>query len=487
MSVAETSTDTILALASARVGGAGGAGARAVLRLSGPESVEAIESITDGKTDLRTSRGFHGVRLSIDGAPVWAMRFRAPRSYTREDVVELHVPASAPLLARLTRALLAHDGVRFAAPGEFTLRAFQSGRIDLSQAEAVAQLIHATGEDEARAARRGLVGELGGTVRRISERLTEALALIEAGIDFADEDLPELASSELLRRLDEVAASISELRRSSSLRVASEGAYRVVLAGFPNAGKSSLLNALLERPLALVSEFEGTTRDPVRGSTNEPCGRVEWCDLAGSFRSALGESGAPPQALDATGLDRRLSERERETLSRLNTLELEAADLALWVVDGADDARREASLAEFERLDAARRLLVVSKGDLLDGASGQGRHFSAAPIVVSARTGQGLGELRERVLARLAPPEDVGEALERVESPRFLVSAHQEAALDAAEAALERAREATGGSIGPEFAAADVREALHALADLTGKVTPDDVLGVIFSRFCVGK
>ena len=209
---------TILAVSTAP-----GVGSRAVLRLSGPRAVTAVMALAVDGHVIEDVAGFSGVELELRFGGfdllVWAVRFRAPRSYTREEMLELHVVSCTPLVAALCRALLRDEDVRWAGPGEFTLRAFTRGRIDLSQAEAVARLIAATGEEEARAARRALAGDLGREVESVVNVLTEALALIEAGIDFADEDLPEVAPDILLERLDDVGARITSLRASTSLRL----------------------------------------------------------------------------------------------------------------------------------------------------------------------------------------------------------------------------------------------------------------------------
>jgi tRNA modification GTPase len=483
---------TIFAIASAP-----GVGTRAVLKLSGPSALAAVAALAEDGRTLADRRGFAGVELALRAyglrVPAWVVVFRAPRSYTREDLVEVHVPGSAPVVAALARALVALEGVRWAAPGEFTLRALQNGRIDLGQAEAVAQAMAATSEAEARAARRGLAGELGSEVRGIADLLTETLALIEAGIDFADEDLPEVAPQALIERVGAVAARIERLRRSTSLRLASSGACRVVLAGFPNSGKSSLLNAVLGRSAALVSEFPGTTRDPVRGATSEGGVRIEWTDVAGTLdlRELLDLRSSSPAAY---GLERALEAPALEAVRRLTRLEIETADLVLWVVDGTEPAG--ASMKCFEDLEGLggpappRRLLVVNKTDLFAAADFErwrlaGEDARVGAVLVSARTGDGLAKLKAAVLARCLRS---GREVPRTrDAPRFLVSAHQEAALEAALEAIGRARAAISVELGNECAAADLRQALGALEELTGKVTPDEVLGLVFSRFCVGK
>jgi tRNA modification GTPase len=461
--------DTILAAASPP-----GPGSRAVLRLSGARALECIDRLCAGSAGLARARGFsaHAIEIEAGGLrlPAWALVFRAPRSFTGEDVVELHLPASAPLVDLVARCLVVEHGARWAGPGEFTRRAFENGRIDLSQAEAVGQLIAAVGEDEARAARRALEGRMGEEARAISTLVTEALAFIEAALDFPDEDLPEIAPAGLIERIDAAAARIEELRRSTRLRLSGPGVLHVVLAGLPNAGKSSLLNALAGRDAALVSPLAGTTRDPVRIRTRIEGSAVEWVDVAGS-------------PVGSGGLERQLDESGRRAVERLGRIEIEHADLTVWVLDASEPL--EASLEACASLPARRRIIAANKVDLLDAADKArlGAELGAAHQV-SALTGEGLEGFTRAVLrvARRRGPEPLWGS-----PPRFLASAHQESALLGAAEAVERARRAVSAELGLECAAADLRDALGRLEELSGRVTASDVLGHVFARFCIGK
>jgi tRNA modification GTPase len=472
--------DTILAAASPA-----GRGARAVLRLSGGRALAAVEAVAGARGCLSGSAGFSGrlLDLWVSGQPlrVWVTVFRAPHSYTGEDAVEVHLPSSPVLVDRLACALCAQDGVRWAGPGEFTLRAFLNSRMDLAQAEAVAQVIAATDEVEARAARRGLTGELGRRVRSLCAGVTELAALLEAALDFADEDLPEIGAPEVLRRLDEIREEVASLRRSSRLQVSSAGRLRVALAGFPNAGKSTLLNALSGTQTALVSPLAGTTRDPVRAVTRDDGGEVEWVDLAGTLALTDLESS---ERGSLTGLDIEMMQETRLAVRRLTRVEIEHADVVAWLV--AADSDPSASFRQFSELDERRRLLIVSKADLLsdaDRSRWRGRHHGA--LLVSALRAEGLDDLRREV-------QELGRARgsirpELVAAPRYWVSAHQHSVLERCDEALSAAREAVAEERGLELAASDLRQALRALEQFTGRVTPDQILAHIFSRFCVGK
>lgn len=512
--------DTIAAVATPP-----GRSTRAVVRISGRDSIEALAAwASEGAALLRAAAGYTVVPLRLDlngvSLAVTATVFRAPRSFTREDLVEVALPGATPLIGCLLEALLtgpsgegtASPDVRSARPGEFTLRAFLNGRIDLSQAEALAQLIAAAEEDEARASRRGLRGELRAALDELHEFAVETLALLEAGLDFPDEDLSQVAPTRLEARVRELEGRLRRLRGSCRLRAARRGVLRVVFAGFPNAGKSSLFNAVLGRPAAIVSETAGTTRDPVRAVSVEAGRPVEWIDLAGVLSASLstlpGEGPAGEES-SASGLFGVAGGNGRlwEVVRRLTRLELESADVVVWVMEPG--ATCEASLEQFDRLPAGRKFLVVQKADLLARTPAGGVEASPYPrrlrvvdgdrvalgaadsealsggeaLLVSAHTGEGIRDLRRRVLEGVP---SAGEAPLGV-APRFLLSAHQEAALSLAAEALERAAVVLRDGSGSELAAADLRDALDALEDLTGRVTPDVILGHVFSRFCVGK
>jgi tRNA modification GTPase len=439
--------DTIVAIASPP-----GRGARGVVRLSGPRALELARSLVP----VATAEGFRRLEapLALPGWPpvpaaLWV--FVAPRSYTGEDGAELHVPGSPPLLAAIVRALESR-GARAASPGEFTRRAFLSGRLDLAQAEAVLALTSAEADGEARAAARALEGGLARAIDAQKTAILDALAHVEATIDFPEEDLPGLAPAE---RLAAQAAAASQglaalEGRSLGTRVARSEA-RVVIAGAANAGKSTLLNALAGREAAIVSPEAGTTRDPV------------------SARIDVG--GVSVSVLDTAGEKVAAGAIEREALALSREL-VATADLVVWVADASREAASDLRL-RLSALAPRASLLVGNKVDLAPAPAG-------FDLLVSATTGRGLPALRDAI-ARALEREGLATDLVQTERQSRLVARARDA-LDRAAALLRSAEPAR-----LELAACDLRLALGALGELTGAVATDDVLDRIFGEFCVGK
>ncbi|NLA67431.1 MAG: tRNA uridine-5-carboxymethylaminomethyl(34) synthesis GTPase MnmE [Gammaproteobacteria bacterium] len=443
-------TGTIVAVATPP--GSGGVG---IVRLSGP-GARAIAREVCGRS-LRP-RHAHHVRFrdaagdAIDDGI--ALLFAAPASYTGEDVVELQGHGSPVLLQALV-ARCCGLGARMARPGEFTERAFLNGRLDLAQAEAVADLIAAADLTAARAARRSLDGRFSRRVEDLAEALVAIRVHAEAAIDFADEPLETLGGAELSARLGAaragLAALLAEADRGRRLR---DGLHAVIV-GPPNAGKSSLLNALAGSERAIVTDVAGTTRDLLRETVHV--------------------DGAALTLVDTAGLRAGGDAIEREGMRRARA-ELERAGLAIAVLDARDPGAGRAALAA--DLEGAPQVLWLhNKADLLPAGAPPPPE---GELRLSARTGQGMEALHARLHALVvgdggAPTE--GEFTARARH----VDALRRAALDleAAAAALE------GETL--ELAAESLRDAHHALGEITGRMGADDLLGQIFSRFCIGK
>ena len=434
-------TDTIFALATPP-----GRGAIAILRLSGPGTDAALVALGAGGLKAR----YAALRvLSHDGRPIdqaLVLRFPAPNSYTGEDCAELHLHGGRAVVEAASEALVAL-GLRPADPGEFTRRAFENGRMDLAQAEAVADLIDAETAAQASQALGQLDGALSQAYAGFRRDLLTALALVEAEIDFPDEEVPDnLARSAgpvLDRLIVDLKAALADARRGERVR---EG-YRIVLIGETNAGKSSLFNALVAREAAIVTPIAGTTRDVLDADL-----------IIGGYAVTLS---------DTAGLRDSTDPVEAEGVRRARA-RAEAADLRLWV-RGPDDAEGDA--AGFAR---PGDLLVLTKADL--GAAPSVAGYET--LSISTTTGLGLAELHDWIAARLARDLSGADfpAVTRERHRRRLAEAL--VAAEAGRAALE---------VAPEMAGDDLRRAADALARVTGAIGVEDILGEVFSTFCIGK
>ncbi|MDE3196377.1 MAG: tRNA uridine-5-carboxymethylaminomethyl(34) synthesis GTPase MnmE [Acidobacteriota bacterium] len=441
--------DTIAAISTPP--GRGGIG---VVRLSGPDAAHIASALIRLKSPLEPWRASLGELADPDGQlvdEVVVTYFKAPRSYTAQNVTEISCHG-APVVLRhcLDRAVQA--GARLAEPGEFTLRAFLNGRIDLPQAEAVRDLIDATTLYQARIAAQQTQGSVSKRLAPVKAQLVELIALLEAGIDFAEDDISVAPVSEILRRLDPVVAQTSQLARSFIYGNLVRNGFSLAIVGLPNAGKSSLFNCLLEQDRAIVTDIPGTTRDLVSETAEFEGIPVRLLDTAG--------------IRDAGELVERLGiERSYQAISD--------ADLTIVVIDGTSEAG-VADLIDKAR-SAGRHLLVRNKSDLPD--------FRPAPdqLSVSARTGEGIPELRRAVLDQLAPRGE----LEL--HGGFITSLRQENLLREAAAMLEKARAAAESSLPHELLLLDLYCALQPLDAITGLTTADDILNRIFSTFCIGK
>ncbi|MBO9501234.1 tRNA uridine-5-carboxymethylaminomethyl(34) synthesis GTPase MnmE [Brevundimonas sp. A19_0] len=438
-------TDTVFALATPP-----GRGAVAVIRLSGPDCDRVLADLVAGCPPVRKAmvRNLQYEGRKLDQALV--LRFKAPNSYTGEDCVELHLHGGRAVVEGVSDAL-AGLGVRPAEPGEFTRRAFENGKLDLTQAEAVADLIDAETSEQTAQALGQLGGALAGVYAGFRRDLLTALALVEAEIDFPDEDVPDALAQRaapVLSALEgDLEAALADGQRGERIR----DGYRIVLIGETNAGKSSLFNALVSREAAIVTPIPGTTRDVLDATLTLGGYAVTLSDTAG-----LRESDDPVEA-----------EGVRRARARA-----EAADLRLWVVAPGDPVDGPA-------LDLVRSgdLRVCTKADLgrTDWPEGG---VDIQSLVVSPTDGKGMDQLDGWLAERLASDLSGGDfpALTRARHRRRLQDVL--ASVHAAQGRLSSA---------PELAGEDLRRAADALARITGEIGVEDVLGEVFSTFCIGK
>jgi tRNA modification GTPase len=450
-------SDTIVAPATAP--GRGGIG---VVRLSGPGVPEIAAGLLPRglpEPRLATLATFRdGTGEAIDSGLV--LYFPAPHSYTGEAVLELHGHGGPAVLAALVERAV-ELGARRAEPGEFTRRAYLNDKLDLAQAEAVADLIDAGSQAAARAALRSLQGAFSDEVHALVEGLIELRVWVEAAIDFPEEDIDFLADPALTARVTALRARFDAVTRAARQgRVLRDG-LTVVIAGRPNAGKSSLLNALAGHEAAIVTDLPGTTRDVVREQLDLDGLPLQVLDTAGLRVAGEG----PADAVEAEGIRRTRAEIAR-------------ADRVLFVVDAATDPAAEAYAAEYAILpEGVPVTLVFNKVDL-PTALGVVVPGVDAQLRLSARTGEGLAALRAHLQAAIGySPTDTGAVSARARHLEALTRAR--AALEAACALLAERR--------GELVAEELRLAQRALGEITGEFTSDDLLGRIFGSFCIGK
>ena len=467
---------TIAAIATAP-----GPGGIAIIRISGPDAERILREAfslpfskggapqgrrdsaplpqsTSGRSDFPDHQMRYGHVLDAGGEPldeVMAVLMRAPATYTREDVAEIHCHGGS-VSARRVLARVIELGARPAAPGEFTRRAFLNGRIDLAEAEAVMQLIGANSEAAARASVRQLAGGVSAFVGGIADRLTALMALIEASADFPEEVEEDAAAEEVLQTLRAIIADIEKNCDPRGARILREGAS-VVLAGRPNVGKSSIMNALLGLDRAIVTDIPGTTRDVLTERVTLGGVLCELSDTAGQRETA--------DPIEKIGVDRAASAVQR-------------ADVVLMVVDAAAPLSEE-DRAFLQTADG-RCIVCLNKTDLSPATTPA--HIAALTdaklIELSARTGSGMDELVGEI-ARRVSPDDARET-------RLVAQRHIDLATRAA-GALRRAAAAIQSGFPLDTAAIDLREALQCLSDITGESAAESVIDRIFADFCVGK
>jgi tRNA modification GTPase len=445
-------SDTIAA-----VGTPAGEGAIAILRVSGPESKRILDAVFKPRRGKAVTRPRHAYFGAIEdetgvldhGVAIW---YRAPASYTGEDVVELSCHGGL-LVAQRILELLLRKGARLAEPGEFTRRAFLNGKMDLTQAEAVMDLIRAQTDLALRAANQQLNGNLGAELLELQDGLLTVLAHVEAYIDFPDEAIDPETAGALAGRVEEIKGRIDQLLASAEQGRILRHGLRTVIYGQPNVGKSSLLNLLLGFERAIVSELPGTTRDTIEEVINVQGIPVRLVDTAGARLTQ--------DVLEQAGIDR-------------TTRELGDADLVLWVVDGS--APRASSVAA---PPAQHYLLILNKSDL--GAHPDWDQVRGA-IRFSCRERRGLDALRKAIFGFF-----LSSGRSSSENFRIAISVRHQRCLIRARGALEEALMSFREENSPELTAVELREALDAVGEVVGKTDTEDLLGRIFSEFCIGK
>jgi tRNA modification GTPase len=453
--------DTIAAIASPP-----GGAARGIVRMSGPKAVQCAAKLFRPSTGTRLDE----IRRPVASCGALALaELKTPlpgelylwpgiRSYTRQPMAELHTLGSPPLLECVLRAACA-AGSRVAQPGEFTLRAFLSGRLDLTQAEAVLGVIDAASSAEFAVALRQMSGGLSAPMTRLRDRLLDLLAQLEAGLDFVEDDIEFITPQVLAVELEQARREIDRLAAQMASRTQSGETPRVVLTGWPNVGKSSLFNALLGKSQALVSEIAGTTRDYLTAETTLDGQWMQLIDTAGMEQVA--QSGDAPQI-----------EAAAQQFAHQQRAEAQVRLLCL-------DASRLLNDWERERLSglSAADLVVLTKCD-------RPRKTDIdlpCAIATSAASGAGLAELRRRIVAAVS-------AVSISEGPVVAATAARcHESLRSAAECLNRSQELLEQRGGDELIAAEIRLALHELGKVVGAVYTDDLLDRIFSRFCIGK
>ena len=447
--------DTIIAIATPP--GRGGIG---VVRLSGPDARDIATPMLRLKHDLEPGKAVFaevvepGSGERIDEAV--ATYFRKPHSYTTEDVVEISAHGSPVVLKHIVEVSLA-AGARLAEPGEFTMRAFLNGRLDLTQAEAVRDLIESQTLYQAKIAAQQLEGALSKRLQPIKKKLVDLIAVMEAGIDFAEDDVAVLSAGQIISRIDGVREPLEKLRASFAYGKMVHEGFTLAIVGRPNVGKSSLFNRLVERERAIVTATPGTTRDLVTETVS------------------LG--GIPLKLIDTAGI--RHATDEAESIGIRKSYEaLSDADMVLVVLDSSrpqDDEDRQL----LEAAKTRRTLVAANKSDLAQDAAPLANGFET--IRTSAVTGEGIDLLRAEILDAVsgnsAAEQEVG----------FLTNIRHQRLVEESLTSLEAAAHAVKGNIPHEMIMIDLYGALRPLDAITGETTADDILNLIFSSFCIGK
>jgi len=442
--------DTIAAVATAH--GRAGIG---VIRVSGPSVTQICTALTGNLPAERHARLSDfcdaGGEVIDQGLAIF---FRAPHSYTGEDVLEVQAHGGVAVLRMLLQRCV-ELGARVAEPGEFTKRAFLNDKLDLAQAESVADLIDASSADAARSARRSLTGQFSARIDGIRNSLIELRAIVEAVLDFPEEEVDLIERHQVCSKLETIRSGIAVLKESAEQGNLLREGVQVVLLGAPNVGKSSLMNRLAEEEVAIVTEVPGTTRDVLRRE--------------------LVIGGVPVHVIDTAGLQESNDPVERIGVER-SLQQMELADIAIEVVDATTSTSESSSKTAFPIPKKSTNILVINKIDLTEEHPRKESDSDVESIWLSAKTGSGVELLREKLL------ETIG--WRQTDEIPFMARERHMDALNRALVGIDRAVMQTGRL---ELLAEELRLAQQALSEITGEFSADDLLGEIFSRFCIGK
>jgi len=461
-------TDTIVAPATVP-----GSGAISIVRISGPRALEAVSAVVSFSRPLNDAPGYsirYGTALQNDGSvldEVLVSVFRAPHSYTGEEAAEISCHASRYVVETLLQRLC-DAGARAAEPGEFTRRAFVNGKMDLAQAEAVADVIQSDNAAAHRVAMNQLRGGYSSRLKELRDKLLEVTALMELELDFSEEDVEFADRSRLVSLVEETLAHIRTLTDSFRLGNAIKTGIPVAIVGATNTGKSTLLNALLGEDRAIVSDIAGTTRDTVEETFNINGTVFRLIDTAGIRETE--------ETIERIGIDRSL-------------LKLTQADIVLGVIDAtaslSEQQQRAQEIASRIRFNEQTLLLLLNKMDLVSDPSRAetmlvlDREIPTIPL--SAKTGQGLETLKDKLLTVWE------ERLKGAEQALLVTNIRHYNALHKAADALELVKSGIASGTPTDLVSQDLRDSLYHLGSILGTITDDEILGRIFERFCIGK
>ncbi len=447
-----------------------GKGAIGIVRISGKGALKILRELFrtkkgERKENFEERKMYYGLVVNEFEEPideVLAVYMKGPRSFTGEDVVEIHSHGGIVVVRKILREVL-RKGARLAEPGEFTMRAFINGKIDLTQAEAINQLIEAKSEVEAKIALKQLEGSLSKKIEELRDNLLELKAYIEAAVDFPEEEVEILEKGQVKEKVLEALGKLKKLIESYREGKLIREGIKVAIVGRPNVGKSSLLNALLKEERAIVTEVPGTTRDVIEES--------------------ITLKGIPLRLIDTAGIRETLEKVERIGIKR-SLEKLREADVILFVIDGSKGLTEE-DLKILNQLKKKENVIaVINKRDLgLKVKCSDLTEFKRC-VEVSAKEEKGIEELTEKILelVMIEPEAVLGK-----EEP-LITSERQKRLLEETKGALERVLKSLDeGFESPEFLSIDLDEALEKLGMIVGKITTEDMFDIIFSRFCIGK